>query len=97
MKEMSSQHDDGWRLSDATWVGMAPLIPPPKLHPLSCHRPRITDRVAMDAILLLLRTGMQGGALDNAGLYSNSSAHRRFCKWTDAGVFERFWHERLLA
>ncbi len=59
---MSSQHDDGWRLSDAMWARMAPLIPPPKPHPLGCHRPRIPDRVAMEAILLLLRTGMQWGA-----------------------------------
>lgn len=51
----------------------------------------------MDAILLLLRTGMQWGALDATGLCSHSSAHRRFREWTDAGVFERFWHEGLLA
>ncbi len=42
---MSTQHDDGWRLSDAMWARMAPLIPPPKPHPLGCHRPRIPDRV----------------------------------------------------
>ena len=94
---MSSQHDDGWRLSDAMWARMARLIPPPKPHPLGCHLPRIPDRVAMDAILLLLRTGMQWGALDTTGLCSHSSAHRRFREWTDAGVFERFWHDGLLA
>ncbi len=27
---------------------------------------------------------------------AHSSAHRRFREWTDAGVFERFWHEGLL-
>ena len=70
---MSSQHDDGWRLSDALWARMAPLIPPPKPHPLGCHRPRIPDRVAMDAILLVLRTGMQWGALDATGLCSHES------------------------
>jgi transposase len=94
---MSSQHDDGRLLRDAMWSRMAPLIPPPKPHPLGCHRPRIPDRVAMDAILLLLRTGMQWGALDATGLCSHSSAHRRFREWTDAGVLERFWHDGLLA
>ncbi len=59
---MSTQHDDGWRLSDAMWARMAPLIPPPKPHPLGCHRPRISDRVAMNAILRLLRTDMQWGS-----------------------------------
>lgn len=77
-KAKSSQHDDGWRLSDAMWAQMARLTPPPKPHPLGCHRPRIPDRVAMDAILLLLRTGMQSGALNATGLCSHSSAHRRF-------------------
>ncbi len=51
----------------------------------------------MDAILLLLRTGMQWDALDVTGLCSHSSAHRRCREWTDAGVFERFWQEGLLA
>ncbi len=51
----------------------------------------------MDAILLLLRTGMQWAALDATVLCSHSSAHRRFREWTDAGVFERFWHDGLLA
>ncbi len=93
---MSSQHDDSWRLSDAMWVRMAPLIPSSKPHPLGCHRPRIPDRVAMDAILLLLRTGMQWGTLDVTGLCSRSSAQRRFREWTYAGVFERFSREGLL-
>jgi len=52
---------------------MAPLIPPPKPHPLGCHRPRISNRVAMDAILLLICTGMQWDALDATGLCSHSS------------------------
>ncbi len=69
---MSTQHDDGWRLSDAMWARMAPLIPPPKPHSLGCHHPRIRDRVAMDAILLLFRTGMQWAALDTTGLCLHS-------------------------
>ncbi len=83
---MSSQHDDGRRLSDAMWARMAPLIPLSKPLPLSCYRPRIPDRVAMDAILLLLRTGMQWGSLDATGLCLHSSAHRRCREWADAGV-----------
>lgn len=93
---MSSQHDGDGRLIGAMWTQMAPLIPPPKPHPLGCHRPHIPDRVAMDAILLL-HTGMQWGALDATRLCSHSSAHRRFRDWTDAGVFECFWREGLLA
>ncbi len=60
------------------WARMAPLMPPPEPQLPGCHGPRIPDRVAMDAILLLLRTGMQWAALDATDLYSHSSAHRRF-------------------
>ena len=54
--------DDGWRLPDWLWERMEPLLPPPPRHPLGCHRPRVPDREAMNAILLVLRTGMQWNA-----------------------------------
>ena len=55
--------DDGWRMPDWLWVRIEPVLPAPPLHPLGCHRPRVPDRDAMDAILLVLRTGMQWNAL----------------------------------
>jgi transposase len=88
--------DDGWRLPDEMWAKMEPLLPPRKPHPLGGHNPRISDGVAMNAILLVLRTGMQWNALNGSGICSSSSAHRRFSEWRDAGVFERFWREGLL-
>jgi transposase len=90
------KHDDGFRMSDALWERMAPLLPAPKVHPLGCHRPRVPNRAAMDAILLVLRTGMQWNALDGTGLCSCSSAYRRFREWMDAGVFAAFWRMGLL-
>lgn len=33
------KRDDGWRLNDTLWARMEPLLPPPKAHPLGCHRP----------------------------------------------------------
>lgn len=59
--------------------------------PVGCHRPRVPNRTAMDAILLVLRTGMQWNALDGTGLCSCSSAYRRFREWMDADVFGAFW------
>ncbi|MCW6509820.1 IS5 family transposase [Lichenifustis flavocetrariae] len=76
---------------------MAPLLPPRPAHPLGCHRSRVTDRSAMDAIFFVLRTGCQWNALNDTGICSSSSAHRRFQEWGDAGVFEAFWQEGLLA
>jgi putative transposase len=50
----------------------------------------------MDAILLVLRTGMQWNALDSTGICSCSAAYRRFREWVDAGVFANFWRLGLV-
>jgi putative transposase len=89
--------DDGWRLPDALWARMAPLLPERPRHPLGCHNPRVPDRAAMDAIFFVLRTGCQWNALNATGIRSSSSAHRRFLEWTEAGVFQEFWRQGLLA
>lgn len=77
--------DDGWRVPDELWEELEPLLPPRPRYPLGCHRPRVPDRDAMNAILLVLRTGMQWNALNATGLCSSSAAHRRFQEWTEAG------------
>jgi putative transposase len=90
------KRDNGFRMSDALWDQIEPLLPAPKPHPLGCHWPRVSNRAAMDAILLVLRTGMQWNALDGTGICTCSSAYRRFREWTDADVFATFWHLGLL-
>ena len=50
----------------------------------------------MEAILLVLRTGMQWNALSATGICSSSSAHRRFQEWVEAGVFHEIWRQGLL-
>jgi transposase len=89
--------DDGWRLPDALWARMEPLLPPRPRHPLGCHNPRVSDRAAMDAIFFVLRTGCHWNALRETGICSSSSAHRRFQEWVAAGVFAAFWRTGLLA
>ena len=66
--------DDGWRLSDKLWKQIEPLLPPRKAHPLGCHRLRVPDRNAMNAIVFVLRTSCQWNALDVPGIGSCSSA-----------------------
>lgn len=87
--------DDGWRVPDWMWERIEPLLPARPPHPLGCHNPRVPDREAMDAIMLVLRTGMQWNALNATGICHSSSAHRRFQEWTKAGVFEEFWRRGL--
>jgi putative transposase len=88
--------DDGWRVPDWLWERVEPLLPERPSHPLGCHNPRVPDRAALDAILLVLRTGMQWNALNATGICSSSSAHRRFQEWVEAGVFHEIWRQGLL-
>lgn len=91
-----SNTSQSWRMPDELWEKVKPFLPPGKPHPLGCHRPRVEDRKAMDAIFYHLRTGCQWKALDATGICSSSSAHRRFQEWTQAGVFQRLWTQGLL-
>jgi transposase len=75
------------RIPDELWDRIAPLLPPRKPHPLGCHRPRVDDRQAMEAIFFVLRTGCQWHALHEMGLCASSAAHRRLQEWAAAGVF----------
>jgi transposase len=89
--------DDSWRIPDVLWERIVPLLPPRTPHPLGCHRPRVDDRRAMDAIFFVLRTGCQWNALNATGLCSSSSAHRRFQEWVEADVFVALWEKGLVA
>ena len=88
--------DDGWRVPDVLWAELELLLPRHEAaHPLGCHRRRVPDRSAMNAILFVLRTGCQWNALNATGICSSSSAHRRFLEWTEDGVFEKAWVRAL--
>lgn len=84
-----------WQMPDALWERIAPLLPASKPHPLGCHRPRVPNRRAMEAIFFVARTGCQWNALNGTGICSSSSAHRRFQEWAAAGVFEQLWRLAL--
>src|SRR5947207_9237146 len=85
--------DDGWRMPDWLWERIVPLLAERPFHPLGCHRAGVPDGDAMDAILLVLRTGMQCNALNATGVCSSSSAHRRFQECEQAGVFAEIWRQ----
>ena len=96
MPDVYEQARRDWRIPDALWERIEPLLPPRKRHPLGCHRPRVDDRKAMDAIFFVLRTGCQWNALNATGICSSSSAHRRFQEWTAADVFVALWEQGLV-
>src|ERR1700749_4482541 len=88
---------DDWRIPDDLWEAIALLIPEHKNPPgLDGGRPRAPDRVCMDAILFVLRTGCQWKALDATRFCPGSTAHDRFQEWVQAGVFFEMWKAGLL-
>lgn len=83
-----------WRISDALWSQIEPLLPQKPPSPKG-GRPRMPDRQAMEAIYYVLRTGCQWKALPRS-LGAASTVHDRFQEWRQAGVFKRLWQAGLL-
>ena len=93
--QKSRVHKD-YLIPDALWNEIQPLLPKHVTpHPLGCHRKRVDDRSALNAIFFVLKTGCQWNALNATGICSSSSAHRRFQEWNKAGVFKKLWKECL--
>src|SRR5260370_28723979 len=88
---------DDWRISDTLWPEIEMHLPQHvNTHRFGGGRPRAPDRVCMDAILFVLRTGCQWKALDATKFCPGSTAHDRFQEWGAAGVFAALWKTGLL-
>lgn len=94
-KSTATPRDDRWRIPDDLWERIQPLLPKPKPHPLGCHRRPLDPRIAMNAILLVLRTGRHGDALTATGFCNGKTAHGWFQKWRAAGIFRQLWTNLL--
>ncbi len=84
-----------WKVSDELWERVKPLIPPAPSHAKG-GRPRMADRQAFEAIVYVLRTGIQWNALPRE-LGASSTVHDRFQAWERAGVFKAIWQAGLQA
>jgi transposase len=61
----NNQTTTGFRISDALWAVLAPLLPARvNTHRFGGGRPRVPDRRCADAIFYVLRTGCQWEALN---------------------------------
>lgn len=90
-----------FEISDALWARIEPLLPEraKPVHPLGCHRPRVSDRKVLNSIFYLLRTGGQWqslNSLDPTRYAKRSTAHTRFQEWLEGGFFARLWEASLL-
>ena len=89
----NNQTTTGFRVSDALWAVLEPLIPVRlNTHRFGGGRPRVPDRRCADAIFYVLRTGCQWEALSQTDLCAKSTAHDRFQEWVAAGVFLKLWY-----
>lgn len=89
---------DQWHIPDDLWEAIALLLPEHNnTHRFGGGRPRTPDRVCMEAILFVLRTGCQWKALNATRFCPSSTAHDRFQEWVAAGVFQKMWEAGLMA
>jgi putative transposase len=93
---MDTDPTQQWRIPDELWEHIDYLLPERKKDPLGRGRPPADDRVCMDAIFYVLRTGCQWKALDATVFCPGSTAHDRFQEWVAAGVFLNMWENGLL-
>jgi transposase len=91
-----------WKVSDAFWEKVEPLVPPFERAPDKTYRRRpgggrkpIPPRRIFEAILYVLRTGCQWKALPKERFGSPSAIHTHFLRWMEAGFFIRLWREGL--
>src|SRR5260370_23885349 len=82
-----------WEVSDEVWERVCPLIPAASSHAKG-GRPRMDDRKAFEAIIYVLRTGIQWNALPRE-LGASSTVHDRFQEWERAGLFLALWQAGL--
>jgi len=77
---------------DAVWAEVEPLLPMSvDDHPLGCHRPRISDRVCLFAMLVRLVTGCSWVDAERltGGVVSDTTLRARRDEWSEAGIFDQ--------
>lgn len=85
---------------DAVWAAVEPLLPAPdRSHPLGCHRPRISDRICFEAMLIRLVTGCSWVVAEQliGGAVSDTTLRARRDEWESVGVFDKIVDEALRA
>ncbi len=91
-----------WEVSDSLWQRVEPLIPRParvaqktyKRRPGGGRKPK-DYRLVFEAIVFVLRTGIQWKALPKERFGSASSIHTYFQIWQSQGFFENLWQAGL--
>jgi transposase len=73
--------------------GLLGLIP--RREPQQTGRPRVGDRVAFNAVVYVLVTGIAWRHMPRELGCSPATAHRRFCEWQRRGLWQELHAEIL--
>jgi|AGTN01.3.fsa_nt_gi Transposase and inactivated derivatives len=91
-----------WEVSDQFWSVVEPLIPQPSRDPAKTYQRKpgggrrpLEPRRVFEAIVFVLRTGIQWKALPKERYGSPSSIHAYFRVWEKAGFFDALWRKGL--
>lgn len=76
-------------LTDTQWERLVPLLPPQRAR---TGRPAHDHRTMLNGILWILRSGAPWRDLPQ-GYGSWKTVYSRFCRWRDAGVWDRILQE----
>jgi len=76
-------------IPDDLWNLIEPILPPDK-PPGANGRPPVANRIVLNGILYVLRTGCQWKMVPRQ-YSSGSTCHLRFQTWVRAGIFQRVW------
>ena len=84
-----------WAVRDELWAAAEPLLPERPGQKMG--RPRTPDRVAFNAIMFVLVTGIAWRHLPAELACSPATAHRRLMEWERAGVWQKLYTSALAA
>lgn len=81
---------------DDLWEIAAPLVPAGRVRRQGGGRRRVDDRAVLAAVVYLVQAGCSWWKLP-APMFgvSRATAHRRFTRWTEAGLWPRLHQEVL--
>jgi len=79
-----------WQVDDELWARVEPLLPTPKPRKDLRGRPRVPDRIVLNGIIFVLRSGCPWKHVSKE-FSSGSTCHLRFSAWVREGVFAKLW------
>jgi len=83
---------------DVLWRAFEARIPRPQgSHPLGCHRPRVSDRLCFQGIMIRLTTGCSWTDVEQllGGVVSDTTVRARRDEWVTAGGFDALADEAI--